>query len=95
MIIIFYCFLLLFILKLIWNILTPLALCIQKKDKNISMATFVEIFLLILILLTSFSLRSLEWYTSTKNILIYGSGLIVCSYFIMYLVGLVINKLET
>lgn len=89
----------LFLLKIVWNILTPYVLgrrlYLTEKDETsrISMAPFVEVFLLVSAILLSSFTTGASWLYSPKNIALAGVSLIALSYIHFVIAGVAIGWL--
>jgi hypothetical protein len=83
----------LFLLKLVWNILTPFVLARRSlvatsgKPAGISMAPFVEIGLWLLLLLISFLSGGSDWLHSPKKVAVWGIATIIGSYVAFAVLG--------
>jgi len=84
----------LFFLKLIWNVLIPFELVknyLQEKHSAITLMPFVEILLFFLIVILSLFYKGNGYFGSTKRVLLHGTGLIVLSYSLLFLLGIMIG----
>ena len=84
---------LLFILKLIWNALTPIELgrrALQSNDDSpsgISMAPLVEIGLLIFLIVLAAISKGTAWYNRPVQVALWGTIAILTSYALFVLLG--------
>jgi Kef-type K+ transport system membrane component KefB len=87
----------LFLLKILWNVLTPfvlarrLYLTTSEQPASISMAPFVEIALWLLLLLTSFFSDDSNWLNSPNNIALWGICTIIGSYIVFAILGFLLG----
>jgi len=84
----------LFGMKIIWNILTPIVLARRsllattEKPSGISMAPFVEIVLLLLLILLSALSDGAAWFHHPTQVALWGGGIIVGSYVLFVVLGI-------
>jgi len=85
-----------FCVKLLWNVLTPIELAIRSlstktKSASTSMVTFVEVGLLLVIIALAAISSGSEWYHRPLKVAMFGSILIVLSYALLIIFGFVLG----
>ncbi len=91
----------LFLLKLLWNVLTPFVVERRhdawkrgegNKPGSISMALGVELALWLLLIISSAFSKEDWWLSHTKGVFLYGGCAIVVSYVLAAVVGILARK---
>jgi hypothetical protein len=91
--ILFWVFAGLFAFKILWNTFTPCVLAWElfkggaEKTRSVTLMSFVEIALLLILILLSYLSDDSAWFHRPSQVALWGSVVIVGSYILLFVLG--------